>query len=271
MATKNSASSTRDLHLEEEKLSKANRSDATKRKNREPAKFFDKKVKNESNIKSSKESQIKLLSDLVEIMAGEGNGRIVNILFGRRDVNEFNVSKKMNLTINQVRNILYKLSAGGLVTFIRKKDKRKGWYIYYWTLESEKCFLKLEQALVSRIKELTDDLGNRETKRYYYCKFCDIEATEEKALEDGFTCSECAEVYTLRDNTNAIKEAKAKITKTEKDLEMIRGELEQMREKERKKTSRKEKSDKKKGKKKKVKKSKPKKAPKKISKKVKRR
>ncbi len=220
-----------------------------KKKENESTNTSVKKDKIEVKSKSSKESQIKLLSELVEIMAGEGNGRIVNILFGRRDVNEFNVSKKMDLTINQVRNILYKLSAEGLVTFIRKKDKRKGWYIYYWTLESEKCFLKLEQALVSKIRELSDDLKNRETKRYYYCKFCNIEATEEKALEDGFTCSECAEVYELRDNANVIKETKAKITKTERDLEMIRQELEYMREKERKKTSRKEKKAKKKTKK----------------------
>lgn len=208
-----------------------------------------KKVIKVSSAKTSKDSQIKLLSDLVEGMAGENTGRIVNILFGRKDVNEFNVSKKMNLTINQVRNILYKLSADGLVTFIRKKDKRKGWYIYYWTLETEKCFVKLEQALVSRIKELTDDLKNRETKRYYYCKFCNIEATEEVALENGFTCNECAEVYELMDNTNLIKEAKAKITKTERDLEMIRVELSMTREKISKKAAKKIKDSVKKGKK----------------------
>jgi len=69
--------------------------------------------------------QVKLLHDLVEEMAGEDTGRIVDILFGKKDVNEFLIAKKMELTINQVRNILYKLSADGLVSFIRKKDGKK--------------------------------------------------------------------------------------------------------------------------------------------------
>jgi len=35
-------------------------------------------------------------------MAGENTGRIVDILFKKKDVNEFSIAKKMDLTINQV-------------------------------------------------------------------------------------------------------------------------------------------------------------------------
>lgn len=187
--------------------------------------------------------QIKLLQDLVDEMAGVGSGRIVEILFGKKDVNEFIIAKKMNLTINQVRNILYKLSAEGLVTFVRKKDKRKGWYIYYWTLKTEKCLVKLEQALLRKIDELKVALNNREFNRYYLCKSCGIEVTEEKALEHGFTCEECAEVYELSDNRNAVRDLKAKITKTEKDLKLIQDEVSGYRDKEAKKKARKDKKD----------------------------
>jgi len=187
--------------------------------------------------------QVKLLHDLVEEMAGLDTGRIVDILFGKKDVNEFLIAKKMELTINQVRNILYKLSADGLVSFIRKKDKRKGWYIYYWTLKTEKCLVKLEQALVRKIGDLNSVLNSRETKRFYVCKPCAIEVSEEKALENGFTCEECADVYELSDNSGSIKETKARTTKTEKDLELIQGELETIREKEKKRRSRANKKD----------------------------
>ncbi len=182
--------------------------------------------------------QVKLLHDLVEEMAGLETGRIVEILFGKKDVNEFLIAKKMELTINQVRNILYKLSADGLVSFIRKKDKRKGWYIYYWTLKTEKCLVKLEQALAKKIENLNGTLGSRETKRFYICKPCGIEVGEEKALEHGFSCEECAEVYELSDNSGPIRDTKARITRTEKELELIRGQLEAIREKEKKKRAR---------------------------------
>jgi len=179
--------------------------------------------------------QVKLLHDLVEELAGVNTGRIVEILFGKKDVNEFLIAKKMDLTINQVRNILYKLSADGLVSFIRKKDKRKGWYIYYWTLKTEKCLVKLESSLVAKIDGLHHVLGNREMKRFYVCKSCDIEVGEEKALDHGFSCEECAEVYELSDNSGPIRDTKSKITRTEKNLKLILSELEIIREKDRKK------------------------------------
>lgn len=167
--------------------------------------------------------QINLLKSLVEEMAG--SSLIVDILFDKKDVNEFLIAKKMNLTINQVRNILYKLSAEGLVSFTRKKDKKKGWYIYFWTLNTEKCLLRIERELVKKMEEFKQLLRDRETKRYYTCKGCNIELTEEKALEHDFSCEECAEVYTLVDNTNALRDIKGKITKKENELKDIRTEL----------------------------------------------
>ena len=175
--------------------------------------------------------QVKLLHDLVEEMAGEGTGRIVEILFKKKDVNEFLIAKKMELTINQVRNILYKLSAENLVSFIRKKDKRKGWYIYYWTLDTEKCLAKLEGSLLSKIASLEASLNSREQKRFYACASCDIEVGEEKALEHGFSCEECADIYELSDNSGPIRDIKARTTRRRKDLSLIQGELEEVRKK----------------------------------------
>lgn len=170
--------------------------------------------------------QINLLKNLVEEMANAGTSPIVDILFEKEDVNEFLIAKKMDLTINQVRNILYKLSAEGLVSFTRKKDKKKGWYIYFWTLDKEKCLKKIEGEYVKKMIELKQILSDRETKRYYICKGCNIEVGEEKALESDFSCDECTEVYALVDNTNAIRDIKGKITKKENELKEIREDLE---------------------------------------------
>jgi len=171
-----------------------------------------------------------LLKNLVEEMAGAGTNLIVDILFDKEDVNEFLIAKKMDLTINQVRNILYKLSAEGLVSFTRKKDKKKGWYIYFWTLDKEKCLRKVEAEYVKKLIDLKQILSDRETKRYYICKGCNIEVGEEKALESDFSCDECTEVYALVDNTNAIRDIKGKITKKENELKEIRNELEMEKE-----------------------------------------
>jgi len=175
--------------------------------------------------------QEKLLKSLVEELAGTGSNLIVDLLFNKQDVNEFLIAKKMKLTINQVRNILYKLSAEGLVSFIRKKDNRKGWYIYFWTLDTEKCLIRLELELQKKIKDLRDQLSNREQKRYYLCPSCGVEVSEEIALENDFSCSECAEVYILSDNTRHIQEITNKIKSRERDLKLIQIELLDIRDK----------------------------------------
>jgi transcription initiation factor TFIIE subunit alpha len=175
--------------------------------------------------------QEKLLKSLIEDLAGQESGPIVDLLFNKKDVNEFLIAKKMKLTINQIRNILYKLSADGLVSFIRKKDNRKGWYIYFWTLNTEKCLLKLESSILEKISLLKSQLLDRQQKRFYICNSCGIEVSEEQALENDFSCSECAEVYSLASNDVQIKEITNKIKSKERDLNLIQIELDSVKQK----------------------------------------
>ena len=61
--------------------------------------------------------QIKFLKDIVASVAGQPASKIVDLLYGKKNVNEFLISKKLGLTINQTRNVLYKLAA----SMIRKR------------------------------------------------------------------------------------------------------------------------------------------------------
>ncbi len=53
---------------------------------------------------------IKFLKRIVEEVAGESAGEIVDFLSNKSNINEFIIAKKLKLTINQTRNLLYKLS-----------------------------------------------------------------------------------------------------------------------------------------------------------------
>ena len=53
--------------------------------------------------------QIKFLKSIVENLINKQSAEIIDLLAGKKDVNEFAMAKKLNLTINQTRNILYKL------------------------------------------------------------------------------------------------------------------------------------------------------------------
>ena len=50
--------------------------------------------------------------------------------------------------------MLYRLLEYNLVTFMRRKDKRKGWYIYYWTFlptDINKHYLNLKKEKLNKL------------------------------------------------------------------------------------------------------------------------
>jgi transcription factor E len=165
--------------------------------------------------------QIKFLKSIVETLINKQAVPIIDLLTGKENVNEFLIAKKLELTINQTRNILYKLSDFGLVSFIRKKDKKKGWYIYFWTLNIYQSLNLLEETLKKELEQLELQLKNRNEKRYYFCKTCSLEVSEEVALVNDFSCSECEDVYELSDNTQIINDLEQRIFKIKKEIEMV--------------------------------------------------
>lgn len=149
--------------------------------------------------------QLKLLKDIASNIVGPEASKIVDVLYGKKNVNEFIIAKKMKFNINQARNVLYKLADKGLVSFVRKKDSKKGgWYIYFWTLDVNKSLGLLKERISERINELKREVGMRRTKRFYYSPAINVEYTEEQALEHDFICPETGEVMQLRDSTELI-------------------------------------------------------------------
>jgi transcription factor E len=169
--------------------------------------------------------QINLLKKVVENTAGPDAVKIVDLLSGKKDVNEFLIAKKLNMTINQTRNLIYRLSHLGIISSIRKKDKRKGWYIYFWTFNVLKSLEVLEQTISNEILALDTEMLNKKQTRFYKCNLCGREANEEAALLTDFTCTECGEVYGLMDNSPLILEVEKKIEKLKKERESIREEI----------------------------------------------
>ena len=130
----------------------------------------------------------KFLKEVVVILVGKQAEPIADLLDSQKHVNEFLIAKKLGLTINQTRNILYKIADYGLVSSIRKKDKRKGWYTYFWKIENLKSLEFLRDMLSKKIENINNQIKSRETKMFYVCPECHVEYNEENALLHDFTC-----------------------------------------------------------------------------------
>ena len=171
------------------------------------------------------------LKEAIAYAAGKPAENIMDILSVKKYVNEFVIAKKLHLTINQTRNILYKLSDSGLVSSTRKKDKKKGWYTYFWKIEALKSLEFLSQILLKQIEQINHQINSRESKQFYICERCNIELAEEKALLHNFICNECGEVFKIKDNSKLLKDFKRNLEKTKNKLSLVNKEIEKEKEK----------------------------------------
>jgi len=165
------------------------------------------------------------------LVAGKSGEEITDLLKSDKYVNEFLITKKLGITINQTRNILYKLSDCGLVSSIRKKDRKKGWYTYFWRIEILKSLEFLRGNLSKSIEQLKHQLRNRETKRFYACERCNVEYNEETALLHNFTCEECGGIFTMRGNVKLLKDMRKELERLEKQKDLIDKEIQEEKEK----------------------------------------
>ena len=169
---------------------------------------------------------IALLKDVVNSILGPAGVPIVDLLYGKKNVNEFVIAKKLKLTINQTRNMLYRLSDEGLVSFIRKKDAKKGgWYTYFWTLSLEKSFLKFKEKLNKEIDGLEATINTKRTVRFFKCTNCGSEMSEEQALLHDYHCVECGELMQPKDTNPEIQEIQAKVAKLRDILSKVDSQL----------------------------------------------
>ena len=173
----------------------------------------------------------KLIKEVFIVVVGKQSGEIVDLLDSKKYTNEFLIAKKLEITINQVRNILYRLADHGLVSSIRKKDKKKGWYTYFWKIEIFRGLEFLRNILTKKIDEINNQIRSRKTRQFYVCERCNVEFKEENALLYDFTCNECGDIFTVKDNTKVLKEFNKDLDKLKRKLIILEEEIKKEKDK----------------------------------------
>ena len=172
----------------------------------------------------------KFLKEVVVILVGKQAEPIADLLESKKHVNEFLIAKKLGLTINQTRNILYKIADYGLVSSVRKKDKRKGWYTYFWKIENLKALEFLKDMLAKKIENVNNQIKSRETKTFYICPECHVEYNEENSLLHDFTCPECGTIFVKSDNAKILKDLRKEEEKLKRELNTVEEEMDKEKE-----------------------------------------
>jgi len=156
--------------------------------------------------------------DLVKEVAGEDTIKLVGLLKSKENISEFKLAEKLRLTVNNVRNMLYRLQAHNLVTSTRKKDKKKGWYVYYWTFNSPQARSLVTVVKQKKLEQLKKRLEIETQQSFYACPENCTRFKIENAMEHDFKCPECGTILNEEDNLELISKIKERVAELEKEL-----------------------------------------------------
>ncbi len=143
---------------------------------------------------------------------------LLEVLKGKENISEFDIAKKMKKDIKVVRRMLYLLYNSNLVTFTRKKDKQKGWYVYYWTLDIASIkfnYIRERREQLLRFKELLD---REEKELFYISPDGSVRLNFDDAMEFDFQCPETGELMVQDDNAQRVSDLKNKILETDQEI-----------------------------------------------------
>ncbi len=150
-------------------------------------------------------------------------------LINKENISEFVIAKDLNIEIHRVRKIFYKLLEDNTVTFIRKKDKIKGWYICYWSLNTTEIPYIKRKIKKNKIEKLKIRLNQETTDDFFMCRNACTRMTFDDSFELNFKCPDCGEIMNQQDNKRTQEFLRERIAKLEKQTEMplIRKKLEE--------------------------------------------
>ena len=164
----------------------------------------------------------KQVHQTVSEAAGEDVLPVVEYLKGKKNISEFKIADDTRIEVNRIRNMLYRLQDSNLVTYYRKKDRKKGWYISYWTFNQKglKHVAKSlkERKLAGLRARLLKEEANKDN--FYLCPSMCARLDFNAAAELEFRCPECGQVTVLQDNMKTISYLQNQIQSLEKDLRL---------------------------------------------------
>ena len=146
------------------------------------------------------------------MIGGDEYLKVARSLLKTKDATDEEIASSTGLRINMVRKVLYDLFGKALITGIRVKDERKGWFVYRWRTRRD----EVENFIRSQKKKISDRLQQRldyeSSSDFYHCGNEDCRKLPfQEALEEFFKCPSCGKVVNLKNNDKLKKSLQFKI------------------------------------------------------------
>jgi len=162
-----------------------------------------------------------IVNEVVSEVAGQDVLPLVKVLRNKSNVSEFKLATSLKKEINLTRNMLYRLYDNNLVSFIRKKDKKKGWYIYYWTFNQKRVKDLVKDIKKRKYERLLERLAREKNITFYSCPSKCIRLDFEQSHDFSFKCPECGTLLNQEDNRQKIKDLEKETETLSKELKAL--------------------------------------------------
>ena len=175
-------------------------------------------------------TKIKIIEILKSLIGSEVTP-IVEELLEQDNYSEFDLATKTKLDIKVVRKLLYLLYNHNLVSFNRKKDKQKGWYIYYWTIIPDSVrfsYFKMKRSLITKLEER---LKRENEELFFVCPQNCVRINFDESMEYEFHCPECGELLNQDDSKDRIGIIEKKLVETKEEVSKLLEQRKARREK----------------------------------------
>ena len=164
----------------------------------------------------------KKIEEIVLSIIGPDGLPLLKQLSAKDNISEFDLATKTKKDIKVIRKMLYFLYNHNLVSFTRKKDKIKGWYIYYWTLSPENIKFSYYKQKKEQLDRLQQHLEEEYKELFFSCPDRCVRLNFDQSMDFEFHCPECGKLIVQDSNENKIVELKKHIVQVKEELEQFK-------------------------------------------------
>ncbi|HKR57865.1 MAG TPA: transcription factor [Candidatus Nitrosopolaris sp.] len=135
------------------------------------------------------------------LIGGEEYLKVARGLLNTNDATDEEIASVTGLRINIIRKVLYDMFGKALITGIRVKDEKKGWFVYRWRAKRDQVDSFIDNQKKKVLDRLQKRLEYEESSEFYHCGNKDCPRVKfDSAVELFFKCTICRGPLNMVDN-----------------------------------------------------------------------
>ncbi len=129
---------------------------------------------------------------IARLLGSEDYVRVARALLNNENATDEEIASATGLKINTVRKVLYDLFGRTLISGVRVRDLKRGWFVYRWRAQRDQVDGFIETQKKKAMERLNHRLQYEEQHEFYCCgsEGC-TRLTFEQAMEVLFKCPTC--------------------------------------------------------------------------------